>query len=576
MKLQLRVFTVPLAFTAVIFFLMPGVGRAQSTLNCAQCHADVYQQWKAGKHSDTQLDVAAELAEERAGESPDTVLYGSDAENCIACHSPIAVTVGGGMTEVEAMLHFFSTTNGVYTDSTKALDQENWPHNWCTTCHNVPADHPATMPTFAIFNSSTAQYDSVKNVPALCGHCHGNLRFEDTDHLTYNAWAMSKHADTQIDVAEELAEERVGESPDTVMHGSDAENCIACHGPTAVLANGGMSETEALGYFFSTQNGAFYSGTQALHQDEWPGVACVACHNPHQPELVSYFNSETKAYEVKQDAADLCGQCHGSLRFPDTDHRSYDIVKGLNAVGVEPVTTMPNADCVDCHMYTSDVDGSNSSMYHGHTWEIFVDEPGGGKTVSCAACHNSMTAAAAQAVIDTYKSQTAAKLDSAETLFSVADSVMAGNSDSQLQAKLEEAANNLFLVQSDESGGFHNHKFQMKLLDDVIQKSKEILAATGVEEQPASTLPGEYRLDQNYPNPFNPRTDISFALKAPGRVRLSVFDASGRLVRVLVDTKLAAGPHKVTLNAGNLPSGLYFYRLKVNGFTATRKMLLLK
>ncbi|MGB2868895.1 MAG: lamin tail domain-containing protein [Bacteroidota bacterium] len=89
-------------------------------------------------------------------------------------------------------------------------------------------------------------------------------------------------------------------------------------------------------------------------------------------------------------------------------------------------------------------------------------------------------------------------------------------------------------------------------------------------------LPEGYSLGQNYPNPFNPTTIIPFELKDQARVRLSVFDLTGREVAVLADGELAAGSHTVEFNPGNLPSGSYLYRMTTPSFTVTRKLTLLK
>ncbi|NOY78751.1 MAG: ammonia-forming cytochrome c nitrite reductase subunit c552 [Calditrichaeota bacterium] len=581
--MKTRITNLGFYLAAMIFLIMTTnqMTFAQSQLDCKLCHGNVYQQWLKGSHSHTQMDVADELSEERVGESPDSVLYGSDPENCIACHSPLAVTVNGGMTEAEALGHFFTTTNGVFTDSTTVADTTNWPHNWCTTCHNVPSNHPASLPVFGYFNSTTTSYDTVANVPSLCGQCHGNLHFPDTDHLTYNAWKMSKHSDTQDDVAEELAEERAGETPDSVISGSDPENCIACHAPTAVLANGGMTEAEALDYFFTTSNGAFSASTTSKNQADWPSVACNTCHNPHYPNQYSYFNSTTKKYTVFDNSAELCGQCHGNLRFPDTDHLTYNIIKGGVAVGVTFEQTMPGASCTDCHMYSSDVDGSNSAMYHGHSWSIFVAEEDGSETVSCASCHSGMNAASAKSVIKMYKEETQAKLDSAEQKVTAAETAMQGNTDSGLLAKLEEAQTNLFLVQSDESEGFHNHKYQMDLLADVIQKSNEILNATGVKEETVAGSPTKFELFQNYPNPFNPSTKITYELPRASYVTLEVFNILGNRVCTLVKGKKKAGRHSIVWDGKDdlghaVPNGVYVYRIQAGHRVDYRKMTLLK
>ena len=90
------------------------------------------------------------------------------------------------------------------------------------------------------------------------------------------------------------------------------------------------------------------------------------------------------------------------------------------------------------------------------------------------------------------------------------------------------------------------------------------------------SVPESFELQQNYPNPFNPSTTITFNLSHPGQVSLKVYDLNGRLVDTLVDGQQASGPHSVTFNAGNLPSGTYVYRLTTPGGTQTKKMTFVK
>jgi hypothetical protein len=78
------------------------------------------------------------------------------------------------------------------------------------------------------------------------------------------------------------------------------------------------------------------------------------------------------------------------------------------------------------------------------------------------------------------------------------------------------------------------------------------------------------------PNPFNPTTTISYALRDPARVRLSIFSVRGELIATLVNSEVSAGDHSVTWEAGGVPSGVYFYRLEAGNFTETRKLVILK
>jgi hypothetical protein len=90
------------------------------------------------------------------------------------------------------------------------------------------------------------------------------------------------------------------------------------------------------------------------------------------------------------------------------------------------------------------------------------------------------------------------------------------------------------------------------------------------------SAPTAYKLSQNYPNPFNPVTKINYALPKSGFVTLKVYDMLGREVVSLVNENKVSGNYSVDFNASNLTSGVYFYRLEVNGFVDTKKMLMIK
>ena len=99
-----------------------------------------------------------------------------------------------------------------------------------------------------------------------------------------------------------------------------------------------------------------------------------------------------------------------------------------------------------------------------------------------------------------------------------------------------------------------------------------------------------YKLEQNYPNPFNPTTTIGFGIEAspnPSSIRspsdkgwafvtLKVYDVLGNEVRTLVNKEMEAGYHSIDFNASELPSGVYFYQLRVGNFIDTKKLLLLR
>ncbi len=88
--------------------------------------------------------------------------------------------------------------------------------------------------------------------------------------------------------------------------------------------------------------------------------------------------------------------------------------------------------------------------------------------------------------------------------------------------------------------------------------------------------PGKLELAQNYPNPFNPTTEIRYTMPFDSHVSLSVFDVLGRYVTTLVDGVYPAGSHKVQLDASELSSGIYIYRLEAGNEVLSNKMILIK
>lgn len=83
-------------------------------------------------------------------------------------------------------------------------------------------------------------------------------------------------------------------------------------------------------------------------------------------------------------------------------------------------------------------------------------------------------------------------------------------------------------------------------------------------------------LDQNFPNPFIGQTTIQYVIPEMDEVRLEVFDLMGRRVRVLIDGAQPSGSHTVQLNAQDLSSGMYVYRLTTSAGTATRRLIVLR
>ena len=103
-----------------------------------------------------------------------------------------------------------------------------------------------------------------------------------------------------------------------------------------------------------------------------------------------------------------------------------------------------------------------------------------------------------------------------------------------------------------------------------------VKGAVGVDEKPITRIPGKYELFQNYPNPFNPNTTIAYTLSQYAIVELKVYDSMGREVKTLVQQVMPPGRHEAVFETNGLATGLYYYRLYVDGQVFTKSMMLLK
>ncbi len=105
---------------------------------------------------------------------------------------------------------------------------------------------------------------------------------------------------------------------------------------------------------------------------------------------------------------------------------------------------------------------------------------------------------------------------------------------------------------------------------------------TIVDVEETETRPQGFALYQNYPNPFNPTTTIKYSIPANAGVEtlhatsLRIYNILSEEIATLVNEKQSPGNYSVQFDASNLPSGVYFYTLRVGDFVATKKMIFLK
>ena len=97
---------------------------------------------------------------------------------------------------------------------------------------------------------------------------------------------------------------------------------------------------------------------------------------------------------------------------------------------------------------------------------------------------------------------------------------------------------------------------------------------TGIED--GISLSKEFTLSQNYPNPFNPMTTITYQIPVGGFVTIKIYDVLGNEIKTLVNEQEVIGRYEVNFDVNDLASGIYIYKIQVNDFVSSKKMMLLK
>lgn len=112
--------------------------------------------------------------------------------------------------------------------------------------------------------------------------------------------------------------------------------------------------------------------------------------------------------------------------------------------------------------------------------------------------------------------------------------------------------------------------------DGVIVKFSISNTTSVIDENNFSCRSVHQCLLQNYPNPFNPSTTIQYYLAKSDKVNLKIFNLLGQEIETLVDKFQAAGNYKITWQPGELPCGIYFYRIQTNNYSLTKKLIFQK
>lgn len=579
--------------------------------NSCVCHSfnstftETYDKWKVSKHA----TIFARGITGQLENSEETGFKGAYAKSCFRCHTTgwesqtnngnFGFLANQGATNVPPTSFDSTWWKGLptmgsdyligYKDSSiyRMLSQDMLKvgNIGCEACHG-PAENHAT--------SGDKKMISLSADGGTCNQCHDSPR----SHSIGYYWKESTHSNMKLSASE-----------------SNRSACWPCHNGSAFIAF-----TKAWSAGRSTTN-----ADSAKVDPNFKSISCAVCHDPHgnsNENWIRYARIDTlmNGFRIATGVGgkgQLCMNCHRGRanytntvktqfgRFNDRFYPHYssqtDMLFGTQGwefgrSDMQGLTTHTGLKdgCVTCHMSERRITPTYTKVQSDHN--TAMSENGVDKVEACVECHGPITRfkdikasfdydmdGTIEGAIDEVEglmAQLKAKLPldaSGEPVTRSADSMIVKNYATSRGLNYQSLIASLWnynYVSHDMSMGVHNTKYTVALL------RASLGLVTGVDIDPLP-VPTTFELSQNYPNPFNPTTRISFALPRQAPVSLQVFDMMGRVVATLVDGVLPAGKHTVVWNGKTsdgrlMASGLYFYTLKTEGYTATRKMMLLK
>lgn len=377
----------------------------------------------------------------------------------------------------------------------------------------------------------------------------------------------------------------------------DQAECYNCHGRQ-------KKEHFALGY-------------SDVHRDASNPLVCWDCHakeSLHGDDGVHYKNMMEPG-AITADCEDCHSTSDGTMPADHANHDPHNDALHCSACHAQTVIS-----CYSCHLESQldghqkrakqaihdfvilanrEKDGKVGTMsfqsitYDGKAWAAFAPFhshtiTGAGRT--CADCHQNMggSVAAIQEYNNTGEMQFATWNDADSTL-SWLHGIVPMPLDYERSWKMDYLkyngdpadpvgpSKNWSSIGKDQPDG-HQMFYSTPL--SKVQMAKlgfDTLIVSGVNGEPLTDLPTDFRLIQNYPNPFNPITTIGFYLPRASNINLVVYNIVGQEVaRLEHQQRMAAGLHEIQFNAEGLASGVYIYRLYGEGFNQAKKMILLR
>ena len=430
----------------------------------------------------------------------------------------------------------------------------------CESCHGPGSEH----------NYGAANVMAVTLAAENCAWCH-----DGGHHVFPSQWRTSKHA--------------------TFEHGMTRAACVQCH------------------------NGAGFveyieSGKQPITQNlsKIVPITCAVCHdphsleNPHQLRTMEVTLTDGETVEGGGNGT-ICMNCHKareaaveytndylnnlSSRYGPHHGPQADILSGKNAVTYgQNIPSSPHLAetgdaCVTCHMYPGTVDPYGDVILVGsHTFSMSHDSVD--NVAACSPCHgnigdkfsdkkyyvNGNADLDGDGVANGLQIEVGGLLNQLKTFLPQDANGNVAVTDSSVTLVQAQAAYDYLMVEEDRSLGIHNPSF----VYGILKASIEALGGMVAVGNNQNNLPHEFDLSQNYPNPFNPATNIEYKVPEASNVKVTIYDALGKQVEVLVDGYQNAGTYTLKFDGSNFASGIYLCRMEAKGFVKVNKMLLLK
>ena len=564
------------------------LGVEGGAVNCIGCHNTSiwdfkYDKWLETGHSDMLKRGLNGTLSSHYGES------------CISCHT-VGYDTDADNDGFDDFPFVFpdSLYPGVYDLTLAAYPDAMARANiQCESCHGPGSAHLGI-----ISNSKISTSIATEN----CATCHDDGHY----HIFPTQWEYSGKDATEFDGRGFHGGHAIG----TWIARGGSASCAPCHSGSGYIQWNYEGRP-------SNQYG-LPSGITTV--PEPTTITCAVCHDPHDASNIHQLRfADTQLGDGTPITFDLygtgsqCMECHRSRRYAieyasDIGNASShygphhgpqaDMLIGANPpdFGVQlmssPHAVATENACVDCHMGGEGRDPLGEiNVVGGHTWNM-NDTEGNDHVEVCSPCHGNVGTSFkdkkyyvnGNADLDGNGVAEGLQLEIHGLMEHLSEflphdengnvSITEDNADSlDLTPAIMRGGYVYFWIEEDRSFGIHNPAFTFSLLKAAIE---ELGGVVSVEYPEDGTMPQEYQLAQNYPNPFNPSTTIEFSVPNQSTVKVVVYDALGNQLDVIYDGFAEAGNYKVTWDAANYASGIYFYRMETDNFVQVRKMLLMK